>query len=51
MLVGKPERPFSNELDHPGGSLLDYFPDFEVWDPKRAKREFVDAYYELKMAA
>jgi uncharacterized protein len=43
-LVGQPERPYLNELDHPGGTLFDWVPDFEPWPPSRAKYEFLRRY-------
>lgn len=46
-LVGKPVAPYGNEHDHPGGSLLDWVPDFEPWSPARAKREFLDRFYGM----
>lgn len=50
-LVGKPEIGYSNELDHPGGTLREWFPDFRVWSPKEAKEEFLKEFYALKAAA
>jgi len=47
LLVGKPVLPYGNERDHPGGSLLDWIPDFEPWSPSRAKREFLERFYSL----
>lgn len=44
-LVGKPVAPYGNEQDHPGGTLYDMVPDFEPWEPRRAKREFLDRFY------
>lgn len=50
-LVGLPEIGYSNELDHPGGTLREWFPDFRVWSPKEAKEEFLKEFYALKAAA
>ncbi|USM11546.1 metal-dependent phosphohydrolase [Citromicrobium phage vB_CbaS-RXM] len=44
ILVGKPVQPYTNEFDHPGGTLHDWFPNFEVWSPSRAKREYLDRF-------
>lgn len=40
-LVGKPEKPYLNELDHPGGALNDWVGNFQPWSPIRAKSEFL----------
>lgn len=50
-LVGRPEIGYTNELDHPGGTLRDWFPDFRIWTPKEAKYEFLKEFYALKAAA
>ncbi len=50
-LVGEPVAPYSNEADHPGGTLYDWVPDFEPWTPVRAKREFLDRFAGLTLYA
>lgn len=43
-LVGKPVSPYSNEMDHPRGTLYDMVPGFEPWLPARAKNEFLSRF-------
>lgn len=45
-LVGKPLTPYASEHTHPGGTLYDWFPDFEAWGPSQAKREFLQRFYD-----
>lgn len=49
-LMGRPDRPYGNECDHPRLSLHDVVPEFYVWTPREAKRRYMEKHEELTAA-
>lgn len=47
-LMGRPEVPYVNEHQHPGGTIYDVIPEFRVWSAKEAKQRFIEKFYEIK---
>jgi 5'-deoxynucleotidase YfbR-like HD superfamily hydrolase len=46
-LMGTPEKPWINEIDHPRLSIFDVIPEFSVWSPDYAKERFLQKYREI----
>lgn len=46
-LMGRPERPYSNEADHPRFTIFDVIPEFRVWTPAEAKARYIQKHHEI----
>jgi hypothetical protein len=46
-LMGRPERPYGNERDHPRFTIFDAIPEFCIWSPAEAKERYIAKHREI----
>jgi hypothetical protein len=46
-LMGRPEKPYGNEIDHPRFSIFDVIPEFSIWSPAEAKERYIAKHREI----